>query len=152
MAGPSQHPEGGSGATAASSSGTQRSGPGGAGGAVGSERAVYEELHATDEFRDLRRRYRAFVFPATVAFLAWYLLYVVLSNWAGGFMSTTLVGNINVGLVFGLLQFVTTFGLAWLYARYANKTFDPVAEELEARFNRSTGRHGSLHAHEGDAR
>jgi uncharacterized membrane protein (DUF485 family) len=124
----------------------------GGGSTPGSERAVYEELHATREFADLRRRYRAFVFPATVAFLAWYLLYVVLSNWAGGFMSTQLIGTINVGLVFGLLQFVTTFGLAWLYARYANKTFDPVAEELEERFNRSTGRRGSLHAHEGDAR
>ena len=32
------------------------------------------------------------------------------------FMSTKVVGNINVALVFGLLQFVTTFLLAWLYA------------------------------------
>ena len=152
MAGPSQDAGGGSGATAAGSSHQAGGGSSGSQGAPGGERAVYEELHATQEFSDLRRRYRAFVFPATVAFLAWYLLYVVLSNWAGGFMSTTLIGNINVGLVFGLLQFVTTFGLAYLYARYANKTFDPVAEELEERFNRSTGRHGSLHAHEGDAR
>ena len=37
--------------------------------------------------RELRRRYRGFVFPATVAFLAWYLLYVVMSNWAHDFMS-----------------------------------------------------------------
>ena len=32
-----------------------------------------------------------------------------MSNWATGFMSTQVVGNINVALVFGLLQFVTTF-------------------------------------------
>ena len=143
MARPTPKPSGGSGATAASSLGK---------GQARDSRSVYEELHATAEFRELRRKYRAFVLPATVAFLAWYLLYVVLSNWAGGFMSTRLIGNINVGLVFGLLQFVTTFGLAYLYARYANKTFDPVAEELEERFNRSTGRRGSLHGHEGDAR
>ncbi len=32
------------------------------------------------EFVELRRRYRGFVFPATVAFLSWYLLYVVMSQ------------------------------------------------------------------------
>ena len=96
---------------------------------------VYENLHATAEFRELRRRYRSFAIPATVAFLAWYLLYVVMSNWATDFMSIKLFGNINVALVFGLLQFVSTFGLAWLYARHANRKFDPIAEDLERRYN-----------------
>ena len=41
---------------------------------------VYDRLHETAEFAELRRRYRGFVFPATVAFLAWYLLYVVMSQ------------------------------------------------------------------------
>lgn len=95
---------------------------------------VYDQLHATPEFAELRRRYRSFVFPATLAFLAWYLLYVVLSNWAGDLMSTRLVGNINVALVFGLLQFVTTFGLAWLYARYSNARLDPLAESLNRQY------------------
>ena len=35
---------------------------------------VYDRLHETAEFQELRRRYRGFVFPATVAFLTWYLL------------------------------------------------------------------------------
>ena len=96
---------------------------------------VYENLHATAEFRELRRRYRSFAIPATVAFLAWYLLYVVMSNWATDFMNIKLFGNINVALVFGLLQFVSTFGLAWLYARHANSKFDPIAEDLERRYN-----------------
>lgn len=95
---------------------------------------VYDELHATPEFALLRRRYRGFVFPATVAFLAWYLAYVVLSNWAGDFMATKVVGNINVALVFGLLQFATTFLIAWLYARYSNAKLDPLARELTARY------------------
>ena len=43
---------------------------------------VYDRLHETAEFTELRRRYRGFVFPWTVAFLSWYLLYVVMSNWA----------------------------------------------------------------------
>ncbi len=100
---------------------------------------VYDELAATPEFAELKRRYRSFVFPATVAFLAWYLLYVVLSNWGGDFMSTQVVGNINVALVFGLLQFVTTFLIAWLYSRYSTNRLDPLARELDDRFTALSG-------------
>ena len=100
---------------------------------------VYDELHATPEFARLRSRYRGFVFPATVAFLLWYLLYVVMSNWATDFMDTMVVGNINVALVFGLLQFVTTFLIAWLYARYMNSEVDPIARDLEQRYNERAG-------------
>nr|WP_216652315.1 DUF485 domain-containing protein [Nocardioides sp. zg-1308] len=93
-------------------------------------------MHATPEFAELRRRYRGFVFPATVAFLVWYLLYVILSNWAGDFMSTQVVGNINVALVFGLLQFVTTFGLAYMYARFSQSKLDPLARQLDADYRK----------------
>ncbi|HEX5919652.1 MAG TPA: DUF485 domain-containing protein [Nocardioides sp.] len=97
---------------------------------------IYDRLHATPEFAELRHRYRSFVIPATAAFLAWYLLYVILSGWAGDFMSTKVVGNINVALIFGLLQFVTTFGLAWYYARYSQKRLDPLARQLEAEYRK----------------
>ncbi len=95
---------------------------------------VYDRLHATDEFTQLRAAYRNFVFPATAAFLSWYLLYVVLSMWAQDFMSTKVVGNINVALVFGLLQFATTFALAWLYSRHSTAKLDPLARELTERY------------------
>jgi uncharacterized membrane protein (DUF485 family) len=95
---------------------------------------VYDSLHAADDFAELRRRYRSFVVPATVAFLAWFLLYVVMSNWAGDFMGTKVVGNINVALVFGLLQFATTFLIAYLYSRYSAARLDPLAHELNTRY------------------
>jgi uncharacterized membrane protein (DUF485 family) len=95
---------------------------------------VYDELHASPEFAELKRRYRGFAFPATGAFLAWYLTYVVLSMWATDFMSAKVVGNINVALVLGLLQFATTFLLAWLYSSYSTKKLDPLARELDERF------------------
>lgn len=91
---------------------------------------VYDRLAAEPDFVELRSRYRGFVFPATVAFLSWYLLYVLMSNWAPGFMSKQVVGNINVALVFGLLQFVTTFFLAWLYSRFSTNRLDPLARSL----------------------
>ena len=95
---------------------------------------VYDRLHESPDFIELRKRYRGFVFPATIAFLSWYLLYVVMSNWATDFMSTKVVGNINVALVFGLLQFVTTFLLAWIYARFAASRLDPLSGPLEQRY------------------
>lgn len=100
---------------------------------------VYDELHARPDFIELRRRYRSFVIPATLAFLAWYLLYVVLSNWASGFMSIKLVGNINVALAFGLLQFVTTFLIAWLYSRYSTTRLDPLARRLDDEYRATIG-------------
>ena len=96
---------------------------------------VYDELHESADFVELRRRFRAFAFPATFAFLAWYLLYVVMSNWADDFMSKQVVGHINIALVFGLLQFASTFFLAWLYSRYMNRNVDQLARDVELRFN-----------------
>jgi uncharacterized membrane protein (DUF485 family) len=95
---------------------------------------VYDELHDSPEFVRLRSLYRGFAFPATAAFLAWYLLYVVMCNWATDFMDTKVIGNVNVALVFGLLQFATTFLIAWLYARYMNRNVDPIARDLEKRY------------------
>jgi len=81
-------------------------------------------------FAELRSAYRRFVFPVTVAFLVWFLTYVICSAYARGFMAHRLAGNINVALVFGLLQFVSTFGIAAAYARFAGRRLDPAAEAL----------------------
>ncbi|MFB9962308.1 DUF485 domain-containing protein [Sinosporangium siamense] len=66
----------------------------------------------------------------TAAFLGWYLLYVVLSGFARDFMGVKLLGNINVALVFGVLQFVSTFLIAWAYSRHAERKLDPLADKL----------------------
>jgi uncharacterized membrane protein (DUF485 family) len=88
------------------------------------------EVQESADFKELRRRLRNFVFPMAGLFLAWYLLYVLLADYAHGFMSTKVFGNINVGLILGLLQFVSTFAITTLYVRHANKNLDPKAEKL----------------------
>ncbi len=88
------------------------------------------DVQDSPDFRELRRRLRSFVFPMAGLFLAWYLLYVLLADYAHGFMSTKVIGNINVGLILGLLQFVSTFVITTLYVRHANKNLDPMAEKL----------------------
>ena len=93
----------------------------------------YRAAQASPEFADLRRRFRSFAVPMTVAFLAWYLLYVLLSTYAPDFMSTPVFGNVNVGLLLGLGQFVTTFLITQLYVRHASKSTDPIADEMRER-------------------
>ncbi|MEU6365986.1 DUF485 domain-containing protein [Streptomyces sp. NPDC046931] len=85
------------------------------------------------EFGELRRSHRSFAFPLTVAFIAWYLVYVLLSNYADGFMGIKLFGNVNVALVLGLAQFLTTFLIAWWYSRHAAARIDPKAEAIKSR-------------------
>jgi uncharacterized membrane protein (DUF485 family) len=84
------------------------------------------------EFAGLRKTLRGFVFPMTVAFFLWYALYVLLSAYARGFMGVKLIGNINVALLFGLLQFLTTFLIAWYYSRFAAQKIDPIADKIRA--------------------
>jgi uncharacterized membrane protein (DUF485 family) len=92
----------------------------------------YRTTQQSAEFGRLRTTLRNFVFPMTVAFFLWYLLYVLLSAYARGFMGAKVVGNINVALIFGLLQFVSTFLIAWYYSRYAARKIDPLADEIRA--------------------
>ncbi|PZG01350.1 DUF485 domain-containing protein [Micromonospora deserti] len=102
----------------------------------------YLAVQRSDEFAGLRRALRGFVFPMTVAFFLWYALYVILSAYARDFMGTKLFGNINVALVFGLLQFVSTFVIAWLYSRYADRKIDPVADRIRNEIGEVTHEHG----------
>lgn len=95
----------------------------------------YLAVQATPEFQALRRKFRSFVFPMTAFFLLWYFLYVILSIFAQGFMNQILFGQITIGLVLGLLQFVTTFAITFIYARWANRELDPAADAVGAQLD-----------------
>ena len=96
----------------------------------GDRETDYQRVQNSEEFQALRRRFRRFVFPMTALFLAWYFLYVLLADYAHDFMATKVWGNITVGLLLGLGQFVSTFIITMVYARWANTKQDPVAERL----------------------
>ena len=95
-----------------------------------------QELQDSAEFQQLRRVFRSFIFPMTALFLVWYFAYVLLAAFASGFMSTKVFGNINVGLLFGFGQFISTFAITILYKRWADKKFDPAADALRERLER----------------
>ncbi len=96
----------------------------------------FQAVQSTSQFQELRRTHRSFVFPFTVVFLVWYFLYVILAAYFPEFMSIKVLGNINLGILIGLLQFISTFVITGLYVSFANRRLDPKAtairEELEA--------------------
>jgi uncharacterized membrane protein (DUF485 family) len=92
--------------------------------------ARFVAVQQSSEFQDLRRRYRRWVLPVAVVSLLWYFVYVLLAAYAKDFMSFKVLGNINVGLIMGLLQFVTTFGVTALYIRFADRVLDPASARI----------------------
>ena len=93
----------------------------------------YLAVQASPEFQDLRNRLRRFVFPMSALFLVWYFAYVLLGAFAHDFMAIKVLGNVNVGLLLGLGQFVTTFVITGFYVRFANKELDPRAEAIRSK-------------------
>ena len=95
----------------------------------------YIAVEESPPFQELKRKQRSFIFPLAVFFLVWYFAYVLLAAYAHEFMATPVFGAVNIGLLMGLGQFVTTFAITMWYVSYANKTLDPrataIREELE---------------------
>lgn len=90
------------------------------------------DMQASPEFQELRSRLRRFVFPMTAFFLIWYATYVLLGAFATDFMAIQVFGNVNVGLLIGLGQFLTTFVITGIYVRFANRELDPRAAAIRA--------------------
>lgn len=90
----------------------------------------YEHIRSSEAFTRLRSRHRWFVFPMSLAFLAWYMAYVLLAAYAHDFMSTRVVGEVNVAMVLGILQFVSTALVTILYVRFGREKLDPAVTEI----------------------
>ncbi|WP_309104308.1 DUF485 domain-containing protein [Microbacterium sp.] len=90
----------------------------------------YIAVEESQRFRTLKRTQRSFIFPLAAFFLVWYFVYVLLAAFATDFMGQRVWGDITVGLLFGLGQFVTTFAITMAYVAFANRKLDPIAQEI----------------------
>ncbi|MFH7596895.1 DUF485 domain-containing protein [Streptomyces racemochromogenes] len=91
---------------------------------------IYLEVQRSAAFQEVRGRYRRFVVPATAGFLLWYVAYVVAATAAPGLMARPVAGSLNVALLAGLGQFLSTFLLTWAYSRHARLRRDSAALDL----------------------
>ena len=108
----------------------------GATGSTGS--ALHPEIdwlkaERSPEFRELVKRRKAFVLPATIFFLVWYFGFIIMAGYAPDFMGREfLIDGITVGYVFALTQFLMVWILGWMYLRKADRVFDPLAARAAA--------------------
>lgn len=96
----------------------------------------FRAAQQSEEFTELRRTFRSFSFPMTVAFFVWYLAFVILGAFFPQVMAIRLYDNITLGLILGLLQFVSTFAITAAYVRFSNRTLDPRSTALRERLER----------------
>ncbi len=88
---------------------------------------TFHRVQESAEFQELRKRHRSFVFPVAIAFLLWYFAYVLLAGYAHDFMSIKVFGSVNIGLLLGLAQIVSTFAITTWYVSFAGRRLDPIA-------------------------
>lgn len=121
---------------------------GGTGGAEHRPDVDWEAVERSPEFRELVKRRRAFVLPATIFFLTWYFGFIILAGYAPGFMGEEfLADGLTVGYMLALSQFVMTWVLGWLYLRRADREFDPLAARAREAATGGVGRfarHGGM--------
>ena len=102
----------------------------------------WEAAERSPAFRDLVKKERGFVVPATVFFLSWYLGFILLAGYAPDFMGESIYQGFTVGYALALTQFFMVWGLTWLYLRIAERVFDPLREKA-ARAALEAGRPGA---------
>jgi uncharacterized membrane protein (DUF485 family) len=89
-------------------------------------------VEQSDDFKTLRSEHRSFVLPLSAAFMVWYFAYVLLAAYQPAFMATPVIGNVNLGLILGLAQFITTWAITMWYVKRANSVHDPLAKKVYA--------------------
>lgn len=98
----------------------------------GTQGIDYIAVNESEQFTSLRRTQRSFVFPMAAFFILWYAAYVLLGAYAHDFMARPVFGSVNMGIVLGLGQFVTTFAITSIYVVFANRRLDPQAQAIRA--------------------
>ena len=99
------------------------------------------------EFRELIKKRRNFVLPATIFFFLWYFGFIILAGYAPSFMGESIYEGFTVGYLLALTQFIMTWVLAGWYVRRSGRVFDPLSRKaaetaLEAGRNAAARRRG----------
>ncbi|MFI9583661.1 DUF485 domain-containing protein [Streptomyces sp. NPDC052236] len=92
----------------------------------------YAAVHDSARFQALRRQSNAFTLWASVTFLGWWFLTILLAAFVPDFFRHGLGGPLNVGLLFVLLSFALVVAISAVYLRYARTRLDPLSEQIRA--------------------
>jgi uncharacterized membrane protein (DUF485 family) len=91
--------------------------------------STWDEIAASKAFQDLMATKKIFIIPAFIFFVVYYFALPVLVGYAPQFMSTKVIGEVNLAYLFALSQFFMAWIIAGLYVRAANN-FDNLAKDI----------------------
>ena len=86
----------------------------------------WRSIEGSPEFRELVAARRRFVLPASIFFLAFFLVYLLLAALAPGLMGTTVWGGATLGFLLAVAQVLMTFAVTILYLRQADRVLEPL--------------------------
>lgn len=101
--------------------------------------ADWNAVANNEEFKKLIAAKYRFIAPATIFFIVYYFALPILVGYAPQFMSTPILGPVNIAYLFALSQFFVAWFIAWLYVRAAGR-FDAKARAVLDHFHRREGR------------
>jgi uncharacterized membrane protein (DUF485 family) len=89
----------------------------------------WDRIATTQQFKDLMATKKVFIVPAFIFFVVYYFALPVLVGYAPAFMSTKVIGNVNIAYLFALSQFFVAWIIAALYVKAAND-FDRLSKDI----------------------
>src|SRR5271155_2464160 len=100
--------------------------------------STWDAIANSKPFQDLMATKRSFIVPAFVFFVVYYFALPVLVGYAPQFMSTKVIGPVNLAYLFALSQFFVAWIIAALYVRAAGN-FDRLADDILKKAENSKG-------------
>jgi uncharacterized membrane protein (DUF485 family) len=89
----------------------------------------WDRIANSSKFKDLMATKKIFIIPAFVFFVVYYFALPILVGYAPHFMSTRVIGVVNLAYLFALSQFFVAWIIAGLYVKAANN-FDRLSQDI----------------------
>jgi uncharacterized membrane protein (DUF485 family) len=89
----------------------------------------WDRIADSQQFKDLMATKKMFIVPAFIFFVVYYFALPVSVGYAPNFMSTKVIGNVNIAYLFALSQFFVAWIIAGLYVKAAND-FDRLSKDI----------------------
>jgi uncharacterized membrane protein (DUF485 family) len=92
-------------------------------------KSEWDRIAGSQKFKDLMATKKMFIIPAFVFFVVYYFALPILVGYAPQFMSTRVIGVVNLAYLFALSQFFVAWLIAGLYVKAANN-FDRLSKDI----------------------
>jgi uncharacterized membrane protein (DUF485 family) len=92
-------------------------------------KSEWDRIADSQQFKDLMATKKIFIIPAFVFFVLYYFALPILVGYAPQFMSTRVIGVVNLAYLFALSQFFVAWLIAALYVKAAND-FDRLSKDI----------------------